>query len=196
MENDKQDNIPLCAGSERVPWLSEDFPQILCKITASQTKDGMIQSVTFVDRHCVQHTVARRHHSVCRVSRSVKRHGSMARHVHGGHVALPGDCERVPALGEDLHQILHDASERLEADRDNSMRRCSCEYGFLDSELSGTVPKDASQQRGKARYFFISPRASGCHHVHGPQFPRLCSTDCHPSSSSCPSCVPKRTGTG
>ena len=53
----------------------------------------------------------------------------MGRHVHGGHEALPGDSERVPALGEDLHQILHDASERLEADRDISMRRCAHEHG-------------------------------------------------------------------
>ena len=37
-------NLPLCGGSER-----------LCKITASHAKDGVMQSVTIVDGHCVRH---------------------------------------------------------------------------------------------------------------------------------------------
>ena len=41
--------------------LSEDLHQILCKFTAIQTKDGVIESVTFVDGHCVRHSVTRDH---------------------------------------------------------------------------------------------------------------------------------------
>ena len=32
----------LCGGSERDPLLSEVFPQILCKVTARPTKDGVM----------------------------------------------------------------------------------------------------------------------------------------------------------
>ena len=69
-------NVPVCGGSERVPSVSEDLHQILCKITTSYMKDGVMQSVTFVDGHCVRH--------VRRASRNVQ--DSLGRHVHGGHV--------------------------------------------------------------------------------------------------------------
>ena len=57
-------DLPLCCGHERVPALSEDLPQILCKIMTNQirTKDGVRQSETFVDGHCVRHTATRIHH--------------------------------------------------------------------------------------------------------------------------------------
>ena len=58
-------NLPLCNGSERVPWLSEDLHQLHCNITASETKDGERQSETFVDEHCARHAV--------RVSHNVRR---------------------------------------------------------------------------------------------------------------------------
>ena len=38
-----------------VPTLSEDLDEILCIITASQAKEGVMQRVTFVDGHCVRH---------------------------------------------------------------------------------------------------------------------------------------------
>ena len=46
---DTTTDLPLCGGHERVPALSEDLRQILCKLSASQiqTKDGVRQSVTF-----------------------------------------------------------------------------------------------------------------------------------------------------
>ena len=55
--SDIWNNLRLCGGSERVPSLSEDHRQLLCNITASETKDGEKQSETFVDEHCVRHDV-------------------------------------------------------------------------------------------------------------------------------------------
>ena len=40
------------AAEKRAPSLSEDLLEMLCKIMASQAKDGVRQSVTFVDGHC------------------------------------------------------------------------------------------------------------------------------------------------
>ena len=48
--------------------------------------DGVRQSVTFVDGHCVRHTVTRDRHSAGRVSRSAQRQSSLDRHVRGGYV--------------------------------------------------------------------------------------------------------------
>ena len=78
----------ISGGRERVPALSEDLHQILCKIMASQiqTKDGVRQSVTFEDGHCVQHTVNRIHHEARRPSRRVRRQDSLGRQDHGVHV--------------------------------------------------------------------------------------------------------------
>ena len=73
--DDVLNDLPLRGGSERVPSVSEDLHEILCEITAGQTKDGVMQSVTVTDGHCVRHV---------RASRSVQ--GSLGRHVHGGHV--------------------------------------------------------------------------------------------------------------
>ena len=50
---DIPNNLPPCGCSETLSSLSEDVHQILCKITASQTKDGVMQSMTFVDGDCV-----------------------------------------------------------------------------------------------------------------------------------------------
>ena len=55
------DNLPLCGGREKAPSLSEDLHEM---ITASQAKDGVRQSVTFVNGHCelcvvIQTNVAR-----------------------------------------------------------------------------------------------------------------------------------------
>ena len=50
---DNWNNLPLCGGSERVPTLSEDLDEILCGVTASRAKDGVMQSVTFVDGHTI-----------------------------------------------------------------------------------------------------------------------------------------------
>ena len=71
-------NLPLCGSSERVLSLSEVLQEILCKITASQAKGGVMQSVTFEDGYSVRHAVTRVHRDVRRASRS------LARHVHGG----------------------------------------------------------------------------------------------------------------
>ena len=52
--HDIPNDLPPCGGSERVSSLSEDLHQMLCKITASQTKDDVMQSMTTVDGHCVR----------------------------------------------------------------------------------------------------------------------------------------------
>ena len=48
-------DLPFCGGSDRVPTLGEDPHPILSKITANQiqTKNGVEQSVTHVDGHCM-----------------------------------------------------------------------------------------------------------------------------------------------
>ena len=51
-------------------------------------KDGVMQSVTFVDGHCEQHTVTRIRHEARRPSRSVQRQDSLGRQVHGVHVEI------------------------------------------------------------------------------------------------------------
>ena len=79
--DDIPNNLPLCGGSEREPSLSEDLRQLLGKITASQTKDGVRQIDTFVDEHCVRHTVRVRHNV-----RRAQEQDSLDRHVHGEHV--------------------------------------------------------------------------------------------------------------
>ena len=48
-------DLPLCGGRERVPSVREVLHEILCKITASHAKDGVMQSVTVVDGQCVRH---------------------------------------------------------------------------------------------------------------------------------------------
>ena len=79
--HDTWNNLPLCGGRERVPTLSEDLDELLCKITACQAKESVMQSVTFVDGHCVGHTV--------RVRLNVRRaqeQDRLDRHGHGEHV--------------------------------------------------------------------------------------------------------------
>ena len=50
--------ISLSAAAEKEKSsLSENPRQILCKITASQTKEGVKQSETLVGEQCVRHTV-------------------------------------------------------------------------------------------------------------------------------------------
>ena len=49
-------NLPLCGGSEGVSLLSENLHEILCKITAGHAKDGVMQSATLADGHCVRGT--------------------------------------------------------------------------------------------------------------------------------------------
>ena len=66
-------NLPHCGRSETVPSLSEVLQEILCIITASQAKGGVMQSVTFVDGHCVRHSVTRVHRDVRRASRNVQK---------------------------------------------------------------------------------------------------------------------------
>ena len=55
-------------------------------------KHGVRQSVTFVDGHCVQHTVTRNHHEARRPSRNGQ--DNLARHVHGGRFQRHKQCLR------------------------------------------------------------------------------------------------------
>ena len=61
--DDVLNNLP----SERVPSVSENLHKILCKITANQTKDGEMQSVTFIDGTVCETSVRLQ---ACRVSGS------------------------------------------------------------------------------------------------------------------------------
>ena len=72
-------NLTLCDVSERVSLLSEVPHEILCKITASYANDGVMQSVTLVDVHCVRRTTLPRNGNVRRDSdgASVWEHGSL-----------------------------------------------------------------------------------------------------------------------
>ena len=74
--HDISSNLPVCGGNEREPSVSDDLHQILCKIITSYMKDGVMQSITFADGHCVRH--------VRRASRNVQ--DSPGRPAHGGHV--------------------------------------------------------------------------------------------------------------
>ena len=75
---DTWNSLTLCGGRGRVPTLSEDLDGILCEITASQAKEGVMQSATLVDGHCMRHTFRVRHNA--------QEHDSLDRHVHGEHV--------------------------------------------------------------------------------------------------------------
>ena len=90
-------NLPLFGGSERVPSPSEVLQVMLCGVTASRAKDGVMQSVTFMDGHSARHAVTRVHRDACRESRNVQ--DSLARHVHGGHVER---LKRGPRGSEEL----------------------------------------------------------------------------------------------
>jgi len=77
-------NLPLCGGREGVPSLSE-VHQVLCKVTASQ-KDGVMQSVSFVDEHCcVRHAVTSVHHTVRHAYQSEQKQDSLDSHARGVH---------------------------------------------------------------------------------------------------------------
>ena len=57
-------DLPLCGGRERIPAFGVDFHHILSEIRASQIsrKDGVRQSLTFENGHCVRHTVIKIQH--------------------------------------------------------------------------------------------------------------------------------------
>ena len=83
---DTTTDLPLFSGRETVSALRRDPHQIHCKDTASQIpmKDGVRQSVTFENGHCVQYTVTRIHHNARRPSRSRQKQDRLGRHVRGG----------------------------------------------------------------------------------------------------------------
>ena len=78
-------NLLLSGGGERESSLSEGLHEILCEVTASQTKDGVMWSKTAVDGHCVRHSVTRVRHNVRHASRSVEGRRSRRAAKRRGH---------------------------------------------------------------------------------------------------------------
>ena len=123
-------NLPLCGGSERVHSLSEDVHQILCRITASPTKEARCRAKLSWTGHCVRQTTFSRNGNVRRDSDDV----TVQENVGLVHVNLRkrfalcveiqigvtrfsslttrttpplcGSSERVLAFSDDLHEIL------------------------------------------------------------------------------------------
>ena len=76
---DNPNNLPLCGGKERVSSLNKEPHQILCRITATQTKDGVMQSITFGNGRCVRQADTRVRHNVRLASRTVEEQDSLER---------------------------------------------------------------------------------------------------------------------
>merc|ERR1711863_150472 len=85
---DVTDNLTLSGGSERVTTLSEDLHEVVGELTASQvqTKDGMGESITFIDGDIVGDTITRVHDHTSGTTRSVEGENSLDSNIHGGHV--------------------------------------------------------------------------------------------------------------
>uniref|UniRef100_A0A8W7PQJ3 Uncharacterized protein n=1 Tax=Anopheles coluzzii TaxID=1518534 RepID=A0A8W7PQJ3_ANOCL len=96
---DVTDDFTLSRGGERVTALGQDLHQVVGKIATGQiqTQDGVGQSITFVDRDSVRHTVTRVQHNT----------GGTTGGVQGQH-GLDGDVHgwRVERLKHDLGHLL------------------------------------------------------------------------------------------
>merc|ERR1719515_668794 len=71
---DVTDNLTLSSGGERVAPLSEDLHQVVGELTASQvkTKDGMGESITFIDGDGVGNTISRVHDNTSGTARGIE----------------------------------------------------------------------------------------------------------------------------
>merc|ERR1719295_640672 len=85
---DVTDNFSLGSGGERVTSLSEDLHQVVSKFTSSEvkTKDGVGQSITFIDGDSVGDTITGVHDDSGGTTRGVQGQNSLDSDIHGGHV--------------------------------------------------------------------------------------------------------------
>merc|ERR1719238_1755909 len=83
---DVTDNLTLSGGGERVTTLSEDLHEVVGELTASQvqTKDGVGESVTFIDGDVVGDTISGVHDHTSGTTRSVEGEDSLDSNIHGG----------------------------------------------------------------------------------------------------------------
>jgi len=75
----------LTCGGEAVSPLSQDFHEVVCEVSASQIQpeDGMGQSISFIDGHCVGHTITGVHDDTSSTTRGVQGKHSLDGHIHG-----------------------------------------------------------------------------------------------------------------
>merc|ERR1719195_1851273 len=85
---DVTDNLTLSSGGERVTPLGEDLHEVVGQLTASQvkTKDGVGESITFIDGDGVGDTITRVHDNTSGTARGIEGKDSLDGDVHGGHV--------------------------------------------------------------------------------------------------------------
>merc|ERR1739842_46142 len=85
---DVTDNLALSGGGEGVATLGEDLHEVVGELTSSEikTKDGVGESVTFIDGDAVGDTISGAHDETGGTSRGVEGEDSLDGDVHGGHV--------------------------------------------------------------------------------------------------------------
>merc|ERR1712055_49016 len=85
---DVTDDLTLSSGGERVASLGEDLHEVVGEFTASEveTKDGMGESITFIDGDGVGDTITGVHDDTCGTTGSVQGEDSLDGDIHGGHV--------------------------------------------------------------------------------------------------------------
>merc|ERR1719460_1967479 len=77
-------DLTLSCCGEGVATLCENLHEIFCEVTASevQTKDGMWQSISFINWHSVRDTIARVHDNTCGAAWGIERKHSLDSHIH------------------------------------------------------------------------------------------------------------------
>merc|ERR1719486_819298 len=85
---DVTDNLTLSGGGERVTTLSEDLHEVVGELTASQvqTKDGVGESITFIDGDIVGDTIAGVHDHTGGTTGGIEGEDGLDGNIHGGHV--------------------------------------------------------------------------------------------------------------
>merc|ERR1712141_333004 len=85
---DVTDNLALSGGGERVTTLSEDLHEVVGELTASQvqTKDGVGESITFIDGNIVRDTIAGVHDHTGGTTGGIEGEDGLDGNIHGGHV--------------------------------------------------------------------------------------------------------------
>merc|ERR1712055_24250 len=85
---DVSDDLTLSSGGERVASLGEDLHEVVGEFTASEveTKDGMGESITFIDGDGVGDTITGVHDDTSGTTRGIQGEDSLDGDIHGGHV--------------------------------------------------------------------------------------------------------------
>ena len=85
---DVPDNLPLGGCGEGVSSLSQNLHEVVCQFTTSQiqTKDGVGESITFIDGNGVRNTISGVHDDTSSTTRSIKGEDGLDGNVHSGRV--------------------------------------------------------------------------------------------------------------